>query len=211
MFYGDIMASGVDYPPTTFPKNGQRTPFFVDLYAVSKKGTPPSTNMTWFQAQQACRASGKRLPTDEEWLAAASGTPDPGDGTGLGGTCLNNAMPPPFVRPTGQGTQCRSAWGAEDMIGNLSEWTSGWYASVGGATALVNQGTSNWPPDYNGDGTWNIAGVAQTSAPFQGLPAAASRGGMLQYGALAGVFALDLNQSPANYDLHLGFRCVVPR
>jgi hypothetical protein len=46
---------------------------------------------------------------------------------------------------------------------------------------------------------------------FQGLPGVAARGGTLQNGAAAGVFALNLNQSPANYDWHLGLRCVLPR
>ena len=50
------------------------------------KGVRPATNITWFQAQAACRLAGKHLATDEEWLAAASGTPDPAmgnDGTNL--------------------------------------------------------------------------------------------------------------------------------
>ena len=58
-----------DYP-VTFRKNGQRDPNFTEAYAVSKAGVQPSGSLTWFQAQQACRASGKRLPSDEEWLAA---------------------------------------------------------------------------------------------------------------------------------------------
>ena len=82
-----------DYP-ATFPDNGQRVPGFVDLYAVSKTGVLPSANLTWFQAQQACRASGKRLPSDEEWLAAASGTNDPGANSGAGGACVTNAAGP---------------------------------------------------------------------------------------------------------------------
>jgi formylglycine-generating enzyme required for sulfatase activity len=211
-WFGDIHGGGADYP-SSFPRNGQLQPPPVGtvLYAVSKVGTAPSTSMTWFQAQMACRANGKRLPTDEEWLAAASGTPDPGFSDGSGGTCLTGGVNSDAVRKTGAGAACASFWGAQDMIGNLGEWTSGWYAGVGGTTALANQGVSNWPPDYNGDATWNIAGVALTDAAYPGLPAPAIHGGMLQNGTTAGVFAMGLNQAPAAFDLHLGFRCVIPR
>ena len=46
------------------------------IYAVSLAGVPPSANITWFQAQQACGNSGKRLLTNAEWQMAAAGTPD---------------------------------------------------------------------------------------------------------------------------------------
>lgn len=47
------------------------------IYAISKKGVVPSRYATWFQAQQACANSGKRLLTNAEWQMAAAGTPDP--------------------------------------------------------------------------------------------------------------------------------------
>src|SRR5439155_549721 len=66
--------TGSDYGPA-FPPNGNWT---TPLYAASIAGVPPSSCVTWFQAEQACRLAGKRLLTNQEWQAAAAGTPDPG-------------------------------------------------------------------------------------------------------------------------------------
>lgn len=46
------------------------------IFALSKKNVIPSRYATWFQAQQACANSGKRLLTNAEWQMAAAGTPD---------------------------------------------------------------------------------------------------------------------------------------
>ena len=53
-----------------------------DIYAVSLPGVTPSAFITWFQAQQACKNAGKRLPSNAEWQAAVAGTPDPGPDNG---------------------------------------------------------------------------------------------------------------------------------
>jgi formylglycine-generating enzyme required for sulfatase activity len=63
---------GDDYAPCT--DDGQNCA--GDIYAVSCRGDP-SRNITWFQAQEACASSGKRLPTSAEWQVGADGTPDP--------------------------------------------------------------------------------------------------------------------------------------
>jgi len=42
----------------------------------------PSGCITWFQANQACLLSGKRLLTNREWQGAAASTPDPGTDNG---------------------------------------------------------------------------------------------------------------------------------
>jgi formylglycine-generating enzyme required for sulfatase activity len=209
------LESGKDYP-TSFPKNGQRDGSFGPLYAVSKKGAQPSASLTWFQAMEACAASGKRLPDGQEWMRAVSGTDDPGSSNGGGGACVTNASGP---RATGGGTTCVSAWGAEDMIGNLWEWTAEWYAGAGQSgggesSRRVNVGLSNWPNgggnDYRGDATWNLStavydGQADNVA---GLPAAALRGGAWGTGTRAGAVALSLDSSPSAWGVPVGLRCV---
>ena len=100
--------TGVQYPqgnprcPATFPTNGNWT---EPLYAASIKGVGPSTFLTWFQAQQACALSGKRLLTNAEWQMAAAGTPDPGVG-GNGVTECNTNTTGSIV--TGAAANCQS-------------------------------------------------------------------------------------------------------
>jgi formylglycine-generating enzyme required for sulfatase activity len=189
-----------------FPKNGQ---VLVPLYALSVANVTPSRFITWFQANEACAASGKRLPLGDEWLRAARGTTDPpadNDGTMAGNTKCNTKGMGPGLRATGKGigvtstTSCVSDWGAQDMIGNLWELTAEWYAGPGSSV-----GTSNWSDAaYQGDGTWNMNMVGS-------LPAAALRGGDWVDGPLVGAFALFLGSAPSGWDHTVGFRCVVPR
>lgn len=92
-----------------------------NIFALSLLGKTPSSHITWFQAQQACKNSGKRLPSNAEWQAAVAGTPDPGpdNGTTDCNTASTNA-----VAPTGSRSSCVSADGAFDMVGNLIEWVT---------------------------------------------------------------------------------------
>jgi len=69
---GCIPGSQTPYP-ASFPANGNWT---APVYAASVAGVLPSTCISWFQAEQACALSNKRLVTNQEWQRAASGTPD---------------------------------------------------------------------------------------------------------------------------------------
>lgn len=196
-------ATGADYP-ATFPQNGQAT---TPLYALGKVNAAPSAFISWFQANEVCRSSGKRLPTGPEWLAAARGTLDPGDSSGSGGACVTNA---PNTRNTGGGTKCVSDWGAQDMVGNLWEWNEEWLAGVGNLGAA----TPPWPVQYGKDGTYNIASTATYGSANQGqvgLPSAVIRGGSAVDGIGAGIFAFSLSDSPITVLGNHGFRCVIPR
>lgn len=191
--------------PSTFPVNGQGV---TQVYAYSRTGVAASALTTWFQADGACRASGKRLPSRNEWLAAARGTPDPGASPGTAGSCVTMGAP----RVTGMSTSCSSMWGAQDMIGNLAEWTDEWFAG-NGSTTPINGGLSRWPSEYNMDGTWNVNSAVDSGGGGVaiGIPSAAIRGGAADYGVQAGVFALALNHGPAYWAVDVGFRCVIPR
>lgn len=186
-------ANSADYP-STFPASGRWT---APLFAVAKVGAKPAANLTWFQANAACRASGKRLLVGSEWVAAAMGTPETSPQCNMGGNTT--------VLPAGGSPQCASAWGAQDMVGNLWEWTDEWYPGVGDASTT---GASSWPAGFGGS-TANISSKVNDVGLTAGLPAGALRGGSSRDPG-AGAFALLLDSSPARTHPYLGFRCVIP-
>jgi len=207
-----------DYP-LTFPDSGN---WSTKVYACSVSGNTPSRNMTWFQAQQACLLAGKRLCTNGEWQGAAAGTYDPGKYNGSGGgSCHTGGTSP---RKTGQAgkvpgasASCISRWGAEDMIGNMSEWVDIWW-QVGQASSgsfANDKMFKPWPSNF-GDGkdfSMNINGKAGNphitttgSTHGDGAPGAAIRGGSRD-GEAAGVFVISVRYGPAFYNQGIATRC----
>ncbi len=214
MQYGATAPNGqlVAAYPAGFATNGQNSPA-NDAYALSKAEVQPSGSITFFQAQNACRASGKRLPSDEEWLAAARGTHDPGADDGAqNGECVTSASGP---RATGSAgvqsqTNCVSAWGAQDMIGNLWELTANWHAGTDQQITAVN-----WKDvggTYDNDVVVNVGGqvyVNMAVPPQPGYPAETERGGGFGDQTGAGIFALSLSSAPTMTSRASGFRCVI--
>jgi sulfatase modifying factor 1 len=119
--------------------------------AVSKPGVVPQGYISRDQADAACRASGKRLCREDEWLAACRGTPPhsfPYGDARENGACNDSGVSPLHVyypeapstyqagpmndprlnqtprtvTPTGAMGRCTSALGVYDMVGNLHEW-----------------------------------------------------------------------------------------
>lgn len=180
----------------------------------SASGVSPSS-MNWFQANRACLAAGKRLPSGPEWLLAADGTDDPTTPSdGADARCVTDRGEGP--RAAGGRNLCRSTWGAEDMIGNLHEWTNEWYATIGDFTSrqrwVQTDGGVDWAHD---DTVHNVLGTVAGpggSGRVSGIPAAALRGGYWSLGRQAGVFQLFLLVSPSDDASHgAGVRCVIPR
>lgn len=203
--YGDGFA---EYP---FPVTGQVGADTTKGFAFSKANVLPSTKLTWFQADVACRQSGKRLPTSAEWGMAARGTSDPGNSMGEDGKCRNAGG----MRATGLGASCASLWGAQDLVGNASELVSDWLAAPPVSPTDPNNGvpgSANWGAGFGNDHTTNLRSVASVGTTWvQGVPAAVVRGGGHWEGEGAGLFNLNLSLSPGATLAGVGFRCVIPR
>lgn len=157
-----------------------------DIYAVSLAGVTPSSNITWFQAQIACKNARKRLPTNAEWQAAVAGTPDPGPDNGTTDCNSHGA-----TSLAGARSSCVSADGAFDMVGNLYE--------------LV----AEWIPKSFGCDEWS-AGVSPTAdqqcLTTEGDPFALMRGGYNFGDATAGPLAVNTHSLGLSLSA-VGFRC----
>ena len=194
--YGDL--NDPTYP-VDFPRTGNWTNASKRLFPCSLSGRQPSRKLTWFQASQACAAAGKHLCTNEEWQTAAAGTEK--------STCNTKGS----VAKTGS-SSCSSSWGAEDMVGNLSEFVAAWIP--GGKvwmTSDITKDVKPWPSTYSkgGDETKNVNSRIELK-PFEwtnGILAVPRRGGDKDDGSGAGMYAIDLTKGPAYYSNSTGARC----
>jgi hypothetical protein len=118
-------------------RDGGRAGRRANAEAVSRRlreGRQRLHRCSWFQAEQACALSGKRLPTNREWQRAASGTPN-AIGCNVEGSVGNMDE---FVADwTGYGTACEN-WPA--AYGNDTSCYGG--STSGVPLALKRGGTS---------------------------------------------------------------------
>lgn len=184
------VCGGIPFP-SGFPPTGAWT---EPLYAASVAGVLPSACLTWFQAQQACALSGKRLLTNEEWQRAAAGTPDDLTDTLPTSRCNISLNPGPTA--TGSRPACVSSWGAYDMVGNLYEFVADWAER---ATACTDWGANfGWDTAcFGGNATGRLPG-AMLRGGYWGLSAS---------GLAGGVFAISTINAPSFGVEGIGFRC----
>jgi len=179
---------------------------------ASRAGTLPWRFISQDQAAVACAKAGKRLPTNEEWYAAALGTPDK-KADWSADDCQVNGNWTAQPGQAGSGKDCASAAGAYDMIGNVWEWVegavndgsyegkklpaSGFVDSTDGESfpGLTNQNAPN--PDYHEDYFWikesGLRGIA--------------RGGYWSNKSDAGTYSMYIVTPPSFVGSGMGFRC----
>lgn len=191
--------------PNSAPKNvieSEKNAGTESCYAASEKGKQPWTFITLGQAQRVCAASGKRLPTSDEWYALALGTKE--------SECLMNGSE---SRVTG-GAACVSSAGSHDMIGNVWEWVN---ETVEGATYRGRQ-----LPAEGYVQEADASGIAIASDPNAGSELYGEdyfwskesgtfgmiRGGFYGSGKDAGLYTVNASV-PTNFAAQgVGFRCV---
>jgi formylglycine-generating enzyme required for sulfatase activity len=157
------------------------------IFARSVAGVTPAASVTWFQAQVALADSGKRLPSNAEWQAAVTGTPN--GSTTAGDPCFASSG---SVQSTGSRPACVSSFGAYDMVGNLYEWVADWVPQT--ATC------ASWGA-FSADDMC-LAGASTTATG----PGAVIRGGHNHSGAAAGPFAVNATYNPSLSRSYIGFR-----
>jgi hypothetical protein len=194
--------NGVDYTDAQCKFNGGGC---TNIYALSIPGVVPARSINYFIAAAACRNSGKRLPTNAEWQAAALGTPDPWPQDDPANQCNLHS---PSISVTGARSKCLSDVGAFDMVGNVIEFVADW-----GPLATTGNNWDVFIPGFGGDVS-NMGG--SPNGLIYGLPGTTLRGGSYHIvpnsggtGQLAGVYAIDQNGAPNSIGdaSAAGFRC----
>jgi formylglycine-generating enzyme required for sulfatase activity len=110
-----------DYP-AGFPAEGEAT---VELYACALAGLVPSGHLSWYRAERACRAQGKRLCRQQEFAYACLGGLEgqfPYGWNFVPGACNDGLSPPVGPVPAGSRAVCTAGNGTYDLSGNMSEW-----------------------------------------------------------------------------------------
>lgn len=198
-------------------------PFWVDKYEVtngqfaSLGGTAgragswsaagrPRERITWFEARSFCELRDSRLPTEAEWEYAARGPSNLAFPWGnqyyennvVERENSGNETSEVGLRPEG------ASWvGAQDMSGNVMEWTSSFWggpADSDAQWAWSGTGTGDYPYDAT-DG--READTGSRSDVTRVL-----RGGSLNYGSYQSRPVYRFRLNPDDWNYYIGFRCV---
>jgi gamma-glutamyl hercynylcysteine S-oxide synthase len=154
--------------PEFWTAGGTRRRFGVEEDVLPDE---PVQHVCYFEAEAFARWAGARLPTEVEWEKACAwdpaakarrawpwgSAPPTADVANLGGS-LGMALHP---APVGAYPQGASAYGAEQMIGDVWEWTSSDFTPWPGFTPMIYRNYSE--PFFGGDykvlrgGSWAVA------------------------------------------------------
>lgn len=137
---GTIFGQTNDDYPAGWPAEGDPS---VSLYACSLRGILPSGHLSWYRAQRACAAQGKRLCSESEWELACHGansTDYPYGELFVPGICNNGIGGAGQLALTGEYLQCTAGSYTWDMSGNLVEWLRSWSVSYPASKQVAGHG-----------------------------------------------------------------------
>lgn len=103
-----------------------------DRFDPADESSEPITRVSWFDAEDYCAWAGKRLPSEAEWELMARGTngaPYPwGSGEPTCQLAHYGGCSPDGPADVGTTPGDVAPLGADDLAGNVSEWTGDWYS-----------------------------------------------------------------------------------
>ncbi len=151
---GGFIMGHVDDPRTEGGKAVITDAYFIDTFEVSREQYQqfkpeysfhppqakfPVAQVTYKEAEDYCRAKGKRLPSETDWEKAARGT---GGGKWPWGRYFehpNNGFSGFIPEPVDKRNEWISPYGVYGMGHNVWEWTQDWYGYAGQPQAEKNK------------------------------------------------------------------------
>lgn len=164
------------------------------------RGKHPVNCVSWEMAEAFCATIDARLPTEAEWEYAARGSdgrrfpwgddaPGPRLLNACGKECADFGRKVhlelgalydvedgwPTTAPVGSFPRGRSRYGAEDMVGNVSEWVADWFAPYGADGEIDPRGPRAGKTKVVRGGAWLTKDGAALRPTFRGKEPAERR------------------------------------
>ena len=162
-------------------------------HQTEKRGKHPINCVSWDMADAYCHSIDARLPTEAEWEYAARGSdgrrfpwgddpPGPRLLNACGRECAEFGKKTKLdlvamyeaddgwatTAPVGSFPRGRSRYGAEDMVGNVSEWVADWYGAYPADGEADPRGPTGGKAKVVRGGGWTSSQAAPLRPTFRG-------------------------------------------